>query len=135
MSKELPPAAETHGAPRTEQPRRYQTGKHLEAFLLLLVWERADHGGSLMARLQAMLPDRWTIDSGRLYRTLRDLEASGVLSSSWEMEDTGAPIRVYRITQLGLLRLEQWKDEMAVRRDSLNAFLSRCETPRSRHDP
>lgn len=131
MTKELHPVAQTRGTPRAEQPRRYQTGKHLEAFLLLLVRERPDHGGSLMARLQAMLPDRWTIDSGRLYRTLRDLEASGILSSAWETEDTGAPIRVYRITPMGLLRLEQWKDEMAVRRDSLNAFLSRCETPPS----
>lgn len=106
------------------EARRYQTGKHLEAFLLLLIKQRPDHGGALIARLAETLPDDWTIDGGRVYRMLRDLEAEGALVSQWVTEDSGAPIRIYRITPTGDERLLSWKDEITVRRNSLNTFLA-----------
>lgn len=111
--------------PSSLSPRRYQTGKHLEAFLTLLIWEQPSHGGALMQRLQILLPDRWTIDSGRVYRTLRELESRGILTSSWVVEDAGAPLRIYRLTATGEQHLVEWKDEIQVRRNSLNNFLDR----------
>lgn len=112
--------------------RRYQTGKHLEAFLTLLIWEQPSHGGALMQRLQILLPDRWTIDSGRVYRTLRELESRGTLTSSWVTEESGAPVRIYHLTAIGEQQLEEWKDEIQVRRDSLDRFLERYRECHSR---
>ncbi|MBX5466776.1 MAG: PadR family transcriptional regulator [Firmicutes bacterium] len=107
--------------------RRYQTGKHLEAFLLLLLQQRPDHGGALLSRLEALLPEQWTIDSGRVYRLLRELEAEGALTSEWVAEASGAPIRVYYMTPLGRMRLADWKEDIALRRDSMNRFLALWE--------
>ena len=108
--------------------RKYQTGKHLEAFLLLLIKEKPDHGGALMTRLTKFLPGAWTIDDGRLYRMLRELESSGQVTSHWLSEESGAPIRSYSITLMGESRLTDWADEIRLRRSSLNAFLTLWET-------
>ncbi len=104
--------------------RRYQTGKHLEAFVLLLLLEQPDHGGHLLVRLSKILPAEWTVDSGRIYRLLRELESDGCLSSSWVTEDNGAPTRQYHLTETGHERLDTWAQEMAVRQKSLALFLS-----------
>ncbi len=104
--------------------RRYQTGKHLEAFILLLLLEQPDHGGHLLTRLSAVLPEEWTVDSGRIYRLLRELESTGCLQSAWVTEDTGAPTRQYRLTANGKHRLEDWAHEMEIRQQSLASFLS-----------
>lgn len=108
--------------------RRYQTGKHLEAFLLLLVAERPDHGGSLLTRLREIVPDAFTIDSGQTYRVLRDLERQGALASTWsEQADGGTPLRLYRLTDRGLVRLRAWHDDIEARHASLATFLRRYE--------
>lgn len=112
---------------REEGQRRYQTGKHLEAFLLLLLQQKPDHGGALLTRLQEFLPEQWTIDSGRVYRLLRELEGEGALTSEWVTEDSGAPIRVYYMTPRGRLKLADWKDDIQLRRDSMNRFLTLWE--------
>ncbi|AUW94044.1 MAG: PadR family transcriptional regulator [Sulfobacillus thermosulfidooxidans] len=108
----------------SENLRRYQTGKHLEAFILLLLMQKPDHGGHLLNRLTAVLPEEWTVDSGRIYRLLRELEATGCLHSTWVTEDSGAPIRQYQLTDHGRLRLEEWVREMEVRQQSLASFLA-----------
>jgi len=103
--------------------RRYQTGRHLSAFLLLLVLQQPDHGGSLIERLRSLHATPWTVDSGRVYRLLREMEEEGALRSNWEQMDAGQPVRVYRITPLGEARLAQQAGEIQARRDALDRFL------------
>lgn len=103
--------------------KKYQTGKHLEAFLLLLIRLHPDHGGSLMARLSKTLPEGWVIDSGRVYRLLRDLERNGAVASRWMTGEVGTPTREYVITADGEARLQSFAEEMRLRRDSLERFL------------
>lgn len=78
-----------------------------------------------------MLPEQWTIDSGRVYRMLRDLEGEGVLTSERITEEAGASIRVYymtpNMTPIGRIRLAEWKEDVTVRRDSMNRFLTLWE--------
>jgi PadR family transcriptional regulator PadR len=105
--------------------RTYQTGKHLEAFLLLLLAEEPNHGGALLTRLHALLPSQWSIDDGQVYRLLRALESHGAVTSTWEPQANGAPRRVYRLTSAGFERLAEWKDDIQLRRASLNVFLRR----------
>jgi DNA-binding PadR family transcriptional regulator len=103
---------------------KYQTGKHLEAFILLYLSQSSAHGGSVLQWLHEALPNVWTIDSGRVYRVLRELEESGALESHWVTEDIGAPLREYTLTDFGKHQLALWRDEISVRRDSLSRFLS-----------
>jgi PadR family transcriptional regulator PadR len=107
------------------EERRYQTGKHLEAFLLLLLCERPDHGGQLLDRLATFLPPAWSVDSGRVYRILRDLEGEGALASHWVFEGSGAPVRVYELTDVGRKRLDAWQEEIRLRRASFDRFLAK----------
>ncbi len=103
---------------------KYQTGKHLEAFILLFLCKSPAHGGSILQWLHEALPEAWTIDSGRVYRVLRELEESGALNSQWVTEDSGAPLREYTVTEAGRQQLGMWRDEISVRRDSLSRFLT-----------
>ena len=104
-------------------PRSYQTGKHLEAFVLLLISREALHGAALINRLKALLPPGWTVDDGYLYRLLRTLEADHALSSHWVTEPGGAPVRVYQLTEPGRARLQAWKADIELRVRSLQTFL------------
>ncbi len=110
-------------SPNEEDARRYQTGRHLSAFLLLLVAQQPDHGGSLIERLRGLNPPGWTVDTGRVYRLLRDLEKEGALRSSWRQTMAGQPVRVYEMTAGGRARLAGDADEIRLRRDTLDGFL------------
>lgn len=107
-----------------EPGRRYQTGKHLEAFILLFIFQQPSHGGAILKRLQDELPPVWVIDSGGIYRLLRELENQGAVTSSWVTEEQGAPKRFYKITPEGIERLNQWSQELRVRRSSMDLFLT-----------
>ncbi len=48
------------------------------------------------------------IDKAALYRTLRQLEANGMVKSEWEEGQSGPARRVYRLTKEGNLHLEEW---------------------------
>lgn len=71
----------------------------------------------------------WTVDSGRVYRLLRELEVEGALHSNWEQMDGGQPVRVYRITASGEARLEREAEEIQARRDMLDRFLQLWRIP------
>ncbi len=103
--------------------RSYQTGKHLEAFVLLLISRQALHGAGLISRLQALLPPEWAVDDGYVYHLLRRLEAEDALSSRWETGTGGAPVRVYQLTGPGRTRLRACKADIELRVRSLQTFL------------
>ena len=104
-------------------PRGYQTGKHLEAFILLIIAREPMHGGAVLGRLKTILPPVWTIDDGQVYRLLRSLEADGALQSTWVTAAAGPPVRVYRVTEAGQERLADWKKDIEMRVQSLRTFL------------
>jgi len=101
----------------------YQTGKHLEAFVLLVIAHEPVHGSAVIGRLKTLLPAAWTIDDGQVYRLLRRLETDGAVESSWLTDAVGPPIRVYRLTDTGEFRLRDWKDDIELRMRSLQTFL------------
>lgn len=110
----------TSGEGRTKR----KTGKHLPAFLLLLIAESPAYGGALVTRLCELLPD-WAIDSGGVYRMLRDMEERGTVESDWDLADAGAPRRVYRITEAGRTELASWRCDIEERKKGLDLFLNR----------
>ncbi|MCY0892882.1 MAG: PadR family transcriptional regulator [Acidibacillus sp.] len=105
-----------------DSKQKRQTGKHLPAFLLLLIAKHKGHGGALMAELSELLPD-WTIDSGGIYRVLRDMEEHKLLLSTWDTPDGGAPRRVYTLTDAGRHELNQWHEDILARKRGLDLFV------------
>ncbi|PWI57215.1 PadR family transcriptional regulator [Sulfoacidibacillus thermotolerans] len=111
------------GSLSADSRQKRQTGKHLPAFLLLLIAKRPAHGGALMTELGELLPD-WTIDSGGVYRVLRDMEEHGLLHSAWDTPDGGPPRRIYMLTSEGRQELERWREDILARKRGLDLFVN-----------
>lgn len=81
--------------------------RFLEPTLLLLLHHGPAHGYTMLEQLAAFGLD--TTDPSALYRTLRDMEARGWVTSSWdEKQSQGPPRRVYRLTEVGDEVLTWW---------------------------
>ncbi len=93
--------------------------------VLLLLREQPGHGYDLLERLVALGFDR--DDPGRLYRTLRALEADGLVRSSWERSSTGPARRSYELTRAGMEELHEAAGALRATQRLLSGFLSRYE--------
>jgi PadR family transcriptional regulator PadR len=100
-------------------PRR----RWLEPFVLVLLAAAPGHGYSLLGRLNALGVAADDLDVGQVYRTLRELELSGLLASRWQMPDAGAARREYVVTDEGLTALDDWARVMRERDRLVGEFL------------
>jgi len=76
--------------------------------LLLLKKKRHAYGYDLCAQLQEHALTDTAIEKAALYRTLRQLEMNGNVSSEWETNKSGPARRVYKISKQGEKHLEEW---------------------------
>ena len=60
---------------------------------------------------------------GMIYRHLRDLEAAGLVISSWKTEGTGPAKRVYELTSEGEEALALWVEYMEQQAQKLMSFI------------
>jgi poly-beta-hydroxybutyrate-responsive repressor len=97
----------------------------LRPCLLLLLREQPAHGYELLERLQVFGFDG--SDPGGLYRTLRQLEESGLVHSAWEPSANGPERRIYELTRSGMEELHARAKGLAACSDVLETFLSRYE--------
>lgn len=97
-------------------------GRWLEPFLLRLVAEGESHGAALIARLDGLCLAPDGVDIGMAYRTLRELEAEGLVASAWVTDD-GPARRTYRLTGEGQRALDEWVSVMRERARLIDAFL------------
>jgi poly-beta-hydroxybutyrate-responsive repressor len=93
--------------------------------VLLLLREQPGHGYDLLERLRRLGFTRG--DPGRLYRTLRALEAEGFVRSAWEPSREGPDRRIYQLTRAGMEELHRQSTALAEARERLDLFLSRYE--------
>ena len=85
-------------------------GDFLAASILSLLKRRYAHGYRLAGELvKAGLP---MFDSATLYRTLRDLERAGLVSSFWDTSSSGPARRMYSLTRTGDVFLSLWIDTL-----------------------
>ncbi len=105
-------------------------GRWLEPFLLLLIGQQAGYGRALISRLNDLCVAPNGIDVGMAYRTLRELEGDGLMTSEW-IADAGAPRRDYRLTPAGRQALDEWVSVMRERGRLVDAFLDQAERLRS----
>jgi PadR family transcriptional regulator, regulatory protein PadR len=97
-----------------------------EPALLLLLREQPAHGYELVDSLAELIPHR-RVDMGNLYRTLRSLEADGLVSSEWDAEAPGPAKRKYELTDAGKRLLDEWAASLKQARDRIDTFLRRYE--------
>jgi poly-beta-hydroxybutyrate-responsive repressor len=83
-------------------------GDLLTTTLLAFLRNWNAYGYQLTQQLaQAGLP---AFDSGTVYRTLRQLEKTGLVSSFWDTSESGPARRMYSLTKAGDLFLSSWID-------------------------
>lgn len=99
-------------------------GDLLTTTLLAFLRNWNAYGYQLAQQLaQAGLP---AFDSGTVYRTLRQLEKTGLVSSFWDTSESGPARRMYSLTKAGELFLSSWIDVLgryqAVLQKTLDGF-------------
>ena len=113
-------AADEGARPAPALPRTW-----LQSALLLLVLEGAGHGYQLAEELAELgLGDG---DRGGTYRSLRQMEQQGLVTSRWEDGESAPPRRSYRITPQGLERLQDISESVREGLLYVAAFLQRLE--------
>lgn len=100
----------------------------LQAWLLLLLAEREDHGYALVKRLVGEMPEELIPDPGVVYRILRKLEGEGAVDSTLRTGGGGPARKVYTVTAAGKSRLLAWRRTAEERADLLRRFLGRLST-------
>lgn len=96
--------------------------RFLDPVLLLLLHRRQAHGYTLLEQLTEFGLEN--LNPGVIYRTLRDMEDMGWVTSTWDEEQTqGPPRRVYRITDEGDNALAQWVQDLGETRDLVDRFM------------
>jgi len=101
-------------------------GRHTAAFLLLFLADGPSYGALLLKRLENEIPYCFS-DSAIVYRSLQEMERSGLIEGRWEMPDTGQPRKWYAITAKGEKELAAQAEDIRQRHANLEFFLSRYQ--------
>lgn len=99
-------------------------GRWIEPFVLLLVAQGPTYGYKLIGELNELGVAPEGIDVGMVYRTLRTMDADGLVTTEWGLEND-QPRREYRLTDEGACALEDWMDVMSERKRLIEHFLDR----------
>jgi poly-beta-hydroxybutyrate-responsive repressor len=92
----------------------------LASWLLLLLRNWSAHGYQLIQTL--MLMGLGAVDPATVYRTLRQLESEGLISSVWDPQASGAARRMYTLTPNGEEYLSVWAHQLEQYQNVLNRF-------------
>jgi poly-beta-hydroxybutyrate-responsive repressor len=76
--------------------------------LLLLMRKRRSYGYELAGELHEFALTDSEIEVAALYRTLRQLEKNGCVTSEWDVAHPGPARRVYALTRKGEHHLGEW---------------------------
>ena len=91
--------------------------------LLLLLAESPAHGYELIERLRPFGFEMG--DPASVYKSLRQMEAEGLVTSNWELSSRGPARRVYALSADGRDLLEAWAHTLEANRAILDVFLER----------
>lgn len=97
----------------------------MEPFMLVLLAEEPAHGYALVGELEEMGVNSGELDFGQVYRTLRNLEEAGLVSSDWSSDQVGPQRREYRLTAEGYTSLDEWAAVMRERARLMAEFDAR----------
>ena len=97
----------------------------MEPFVLVLLAGGRAHGYAITGQLEEMGLTPGSVDIGQVYRTLRDLEEAGQVTSTWSNEPTGPQRRDYELTPDGYAALDGWAAVMKERARLIAEFDAR----------
>ncbi len=107
-------------------------GDLLTTTLLAMLRNWNAYGYQLAQQLaEAGLP---AFDSGTVYRTLRQLERTGLVSSFWDTSESGPARRVYSLTKAGDIFLSSWIDVLGRYQAVLQKTIEGLEPQTRDHD-
>ena len=102
---------------------RARVERFVEPAVLLLLAEGPRHGYELIERLR---PFGFEVnDPATVYKSLRQMEAEGLVTSTWELSSRGPARRVYELTAEGRELLGAWVFTLERNREILDHFLAR----------
>jgi poly-beta-hydroxybutyrate-responsive repressor len=117
MSSKHPPAGEK---------RRTGSGKserYIQPSILMGLRRRASYGYEIIQTIQEFGFVEGHAPPGMIYRHLRDIEAAGLVVSSWKTEGRGPAKRVYELTPEGEEALALWAQYMEDQALKLTNFI------------
>jgi poly-beta-hydroxybutyrate-responsive repressor len=102
-------------------------GRHrwMEPFVLAVLATGGAHGYAITGELEEMGITGGAVDVGQVYRTLRDLEKTRHVTSSWSTEPAGPQRREYALTEAGYAALDEWAAVMKERARLIGEFEAR----------
>jgi len=108
------------------------TGRHTGAFLLLFLTEGDSYGGKLLQKCEEELPIN-PIDSAILYRTLKQLEKEGAVESYLDTSEQDKPIKMYKMTAVGKIKLEEFQINIEEKLKNLSFFITKYKAWKESH--
>ena len=96
--------------------------RHAPAFILLTIAKEPTHGLGILNKMESSVPEN-RLDTAIVYRTLKDLEKDGYVSSTWEDSGSGPKRKVYSITDSGIECLAEYKKDIERSILNLERFL------------
>ncbi len=113
--------AATGGAPWAEAGSLPWTPKNMMVpYVLLALSAYAAHGYAIQQYLRGL--GFLSMNITTVYRTLRQLEKQGLVSSYWEPGDGGPAKRMYTLTEAGRATLGIWANALEGYRAMIDAF-------------
>ncbi|HEX9130842.1 MAG TPA: poly-beta-hydroxybutyrate-responsive repressor [Ktedonobacteraceae bacterium] len=103
--------------------------------LLLMLREWSSYGYELMEKMSTF--GLAAMNPGTFYRTLRQMEKDGMVSSSWDTSEGGPARRVYSITEAGEAYLNYWAESLNQYQRMMDTFFrlyTGRPTPKERKD-
>ena len=94
-----------------------------ELAILTLIAEQPRHGYEIIQTIQEFGFVEGHAPPGMIYRHLRDIEAAGLVVSSWKTEGRGPAKRVYELTPEGEEALALWAQYMEDQALKLTNFI------------
>jgi len=104
----------------------------LQSCLLVLLHHEPGYGYSLMDGLGKFGFQSDQMDISIIYRALRNLEAEGLVSDSWDNSNLGPQRRVYTITPQGEEALAVWIENLRQRRKEIEALEAAYDAVKSK---
>jgi PadR family transcriptional regulator len=102
----------------------------VEPVLLLLLRKKGrSYGYELAAELQEHALTDASIEAAALYKTLRQLERNGCVTSRWDVTGKGPAKRVYCLTPHGEAHLAEWTTVLGHMARSMTRFVRAAGKP------
>ena len=97
--------------------------RYIQPSILMGLRRKRSYGYEIIQTIQEFGFLEGPAPPGMIYRHLRDLEATGLVISSWRTEGTGPAKRVYELTPEGEEALALWAEYMEQQAQKLMSFI------------